>query len=554
MNAARLTEQLDILLALPAETEWVEFKSARNSYDFGRLGRYFSALSNEAALAGRPVAWLIFGVDDQRRIIGTRYRPDRAGLDSLKKEVADKTNNRLSFVEIHELSHPDGRVLLFEIPAALPGMPTSWEGHFYGRESESLAPLSLAEQDRIRARNQPDWSAEIADGASLEDLDPTAIAAARTRFKEKHPNLAPEMDGWSDTIFLNKARVTTSGRITHTAILLLGRDESSHFLSPAQAQMSWVLKSSDGTPRDYQHFGPPFLLNTEALFRRVRNLTYRYLGDDTLFPTEVSQYDPWVMRELLHNCIAHQDYRRNGRISVVELEDALIFSNPGSFIPRTVEQVIASNAPPAEYRNPFLARAMVELMMIDTIGSGILKVFTTQRQRFFPLPDYDLSDPNRVEVTLFGEILDENYTRALMRKTDLELHAVMALDKVQKRKPLSDDEFKLLKKNNLVEGRRPNLYVASSVARLTDEKAAYIRNRGLDKMHYKEMVTEYLREFGQASPGDIEELLLDKLPEVLSHQQKRTRVRNLLQEMSRKDQSIHNAGGRGKHAKWQLSD
>jgi ATP-dependent DNA helicase RecG len=554
MNAAQLTEQLDTFLALPAETEWVEFKSARNSYDFGKLGQYFSALSNEAALAGRPVAWLIFGVNDQRQIVGTHYRPDRAKLDSLKREIADKTGNRLSFVEIHEIAHPEGRVLLFEIPAALPGMPTSWEGHFYGREGESLAPLTLAEQDRIRARNQSDWSAQIAEEATLDDLDPTAIATARIRFKEKHPNLASEVDDWDDTVFLNKARIAINGRITHTAILLLGRDESSHFLSPAQAQMSWVLKNAGGTPRDYRHFGPPFLLNTEALFECVRNLTYRYMGDDTLFPTEVSQYDPWVMRELLHNCIAHQDYRRNGRISVVELEESLIFSNPGSFIPRTIEQVIASNAPPDEYRNPFLARAMVELVMIDTIGSGILKIFTTQRQRFFPLPDYDLSDPKRVEVTLFGKILDENYTRTLMRKTDLELDEVMALDKVQKRKPLSDDEFKLLKNNNLVEGRRPNLYVASSVAQLTDEKATYIRNRGLDKTHYKKLITEYLREFGQANSGDIEELLLDKLPEVLSRQQKRTKVRNLLQEMTRKDQSIHNAGGRGKHAKWQLSD
>ena len=316
--------------------------------------------------------------------------------------------------------------------------------------------------------------------------------------------------------------------------------------------MSWVLKNAGGTPRDYQHFGPPFLLNTEALFHRVRNLTYRYMGDDTLFPTEVSQYDPWVMRELLHNCIAHQDYRRNGRISVVELEDALIFSNPGSFIPRTVEQVIASNAPPDEYRNPFLARAMVELMMIDTIGSGILKIFTTQRQRFFPLPDYDLSDPNRVEVTLFGKILDENYTRTLMRKTDLELHEVMALDKVQKRKPLSDDEFKLLKNNNLVEGRRPNLYVASSVASATAQKAAYIRNRGLDKMHYKKMVLEYLRTYQQAAPKELEELLLDKMPDILDDEQKITRIRNLLQEMSKTDQTIRNVGGRAQGARWVL--
>ena len=140
MNAVQLTEHLDNLLALPAETEWVEFKSARDSYNFGKLGQYFSALSNEAALADRPVAWLVFGVNSQHQVIGTRYRLDRAGLDSLKKEIADKTNNRLSFVEIHELAHPEGRVLLFEIPAALPGMPTSWEGHFYGREGESLAP------------------------------------------------------------------------------------------------------------------------------------------------------------------------------------------------------------------------------------------------------------------------------------------------------------------------------------------------------------------------------------------------------------------------------
>jgi ATP-dependent DNA helicase RecG len=552
MNAAQLTEQLDTFLALPAETEWVEFKSAKNSYDFGKLGQYFSALSNEAALAGQTVAWLIFGVNDQRQIVGTRYRPDRAKLDSLKREIADKTSNRLSFVEIHELAHPKGRVLLFEIPAALPGMPTSWEGHFYGREGESLAPLSLAEQDRIRARNQPDWSAQIAEEATLDDLDSTAIATARTRFKEKHPNLASEVDNWDDTVFLNKARIAINGRITHTAILLLGRDESSHFLSPAQAQMSWVLKNAGGTPRDYRHFGPPFLLNTEALFDCVRNLTYRYMGDATLFPTEVSQYDPWVMRELLHNCIAHQDYRRNGRISVVELEDALIFANPGSFIPRTVEQVIASNAPPDEYRNPFLARAMVELVMIDTIGSGILKIFTTQRQRFFPLPDYDLSDPKRVEVTLFGKILDENYTRALMRKTDLELHEVMALDKVQKRKPLDNTEFKLLKNNNLIEGRRPNIYVASSVAQLTDKKAAYIRNRGLDKTHYKEMVLEYLRTYQQAAPKELEELLLDKMPDILDDKQKRTRIRNLLQEMSKTDQTIRNAGGRAQGARWVL--
>jgi ATP-dependent DNA helicase RecG len=82
-----------------------------------------------------------------------------------------------------------------------------------------------------------------------------------------------------------------------------------------------------------------------------------------------------------------------GRINVVEYPEQLIFSNVGDFIPGSVENVIAKNSPPELYRNPFLSNAMVHLNMIDTIGGGIRKMFEKQKQRFFPLPDYDLSEP-----------------------------------------------------------------------------------------------------------------------------------------------------------------
>ncbi|MDH5299542.1 MAG: ATP-binding protein, partial [Desulfobulbaceae bacterium] len=291
VSSPGMLQQLATLLALPAENEWVEFKEAKNDYAFDKLGRYFSALSNEAALAGRAQGWLVFGVNNHHEVVGSQYRPQRPRLDRLKKEVADKTNNRLSFVEIHEIAHPQGRVLLLEIPAALPGIPTQWEGHCYGREGESLAPLSLAEQDRIRSRALPDWSAEVVAEAGLADLDPEAVALARIKFRNKNNNepWAIEVEGWSETVFLNKARLTVNGRITRAALVLLGRPESSHYLSPAQAQMTWVLKDRDGIEKDYQHFGPPFLLTSQALFARVRNLTYRYLPDSSLFPTEVIQ-------------------------------------------------------------------------------------------------------------------------------------------------------------------------------------------------------------------------------------------------------------------------
>lgn len=152
--------------------------------------------------------------------------------------------------------------------------------------------------------------------------------------------------------------------------------------------------------KDYHHFGPPLILAVDQIFAKIRNLKYRYLPDASLFPAEITQYDPWVIRETLHNCIAHQNYSQGGRINVVEEGEALLFTNLGDFIPGSVEEVIRRDAPPELYRNRFLADAMVNLNMIDTIGSGIKRMFTKQRQRYFPMPDYDLSETGRVKVRL----------------------------------------------------------------------------------------------------------------------------------------------------------
>lgn len=312
------------------------------------------------------------------------------------------------------------------------------------------------------------------------------------------------------------------------------------------------MRDERGETRDYAHFAPPLLINVDAVFKRIRNVTYRYLPNTTLFPIELTQYDPWVIREVLHNAIAHQDYSLGGHINVVEDPDSLTVTNLGDFIPDTLEAAISSNAPPELYRNRLLREAMVLFNMIDTIGSGIRRMFTKQRERFFPLPDYDLTQRGRVCVKITGKILDERYTKLLIERTDLGLWEVMALDKVQKKKPLSDEEIRLLRRKGLIEGRRPNLYVSARVAAATDTRAEYIRKRGLDKQYYQRMVEEYLVQFGNASRKDIERLLLGKLPDVLSEEQKRIFVGNLLQEMRRQGWIVAVSGKRGRGALWLL--
>ncbi|MFZ1104997.1 MAG: RNA-binding domain-containing protein, partial [Hyphomicrobiaceae bacterium] len=433
-----LHKLLDALRQTTDEAEWVEFKEAKTSFDTEKVGQYFAALANEANLKGRHDAWLILGVHDSHRdaagrrvVVGTDYRRGAAAQNELKKYVADHTPYRTTFREIHELTVDGKRVLMLQIPSASPGIAVTWKGHLYGREGSSIGSLSLAELDQIRGQNN-DWSAEVLREATLADLDSDAVALARKAFKTKHPKLAAEADDWDDKTFLNKARVTRSGAVTRTALLLLGKPEAAHMLSPADPRMTWVLKHSDGTDRDSHHYLPPFIVATSELAGRIRNTPYQFMRDSTLFPDQFLQYDPWVLREILHNCVAHQDYTLNGRISVVEREDSLTFTNLGAFIPGSVINVINADSPPDRYRNRLLANAMVELNMIDTLGSGIPKSFRIQRARGFPLPDFEFDSGHRVVVMLLGKVLDENYTRTLLAKTDLPLPDVIALDKVQK--------------------------------------------------------------------------------------------------------------------------
>jgi ATP-dependent DNA helicase RecG len=542
--------KLKALLELPAETETVEFKEAKNGYDFTKLGRYFSALSNEANLNRHSSAWLVFGVNNAHQVVGTKYRVNRPELDSLKEEVANKTSHRITFIEIHEVQHENGRVVLFQIPAAPKGLPISFEGHYYGRDGEALSPLNLEEIERIRAQaTRGDWSAAVVPGAGLDDLDAEALAVARKNFKNKFPDKASEVDGWDDATFLNKAKLTIKGQITRTALLLLGKEEAEHFLLPADAKIRWLLKDHSGSDRDYALFGVPLLLAVDKVYVKIRNLKYRYISEGTLFPKETDQYEPYALREALNNCIAHQDYTLAGRINVVEREDSLTFTNLGSFVPGDVQRVVMEDAPEEHYRNRFLATAMFNLKMVDTAGGGIRKMFMYQKQRFFPLPDYDLSN-NRVQVTLTGKVLDMDYARLLAGNGDLTLQEIIALDKVQKRNALDTGEEKLLKAKALVEGRRPNFYIAKSIAQNTGQKASYSKNRAFDKQYYLDLICKAVGEHGAMSRKDIDELLWNKLPDWMDDKQRKTKIGNLLGELKRSE-LIRNTGSM-KYPSWVL--
>jgi ATP-dependent DNA helicase RecG len=551
-NQSELTALLDRLRAEPRETEWLEFKN--NRFEPQALGEYLSALANAASLLGKPRAYLVFGIEDgTHAVAGTTFDPDAekgCGNQPLQIWLTVHLRPNVGF-EIRPFDYQGKRVVLFEINPAI-DRPVEFNEKAYIRVGNAKTDLSKhPDKERQLWNRRVDWSAQICETATLADLDDAALEKARKEFTVKFPTQAEAVAGWDTTTFLNKAKLTIHGRITNAALLLLGKPESSTLLNPAVARISWLLKNERNEELDYEHFGPPFLMAGDRILARIRNLKVRELPGGTLFPVELTQYDPWVIREALQNCIAHQDYGLRGRVLVVETPDTLLLTNVGSFLPGSVEKVIHQDAPQNYYRNTFLADAMVSLNMIDTQGGGIKKMFQKQRSRFFPMPDYNLTQPEHVEVKLAGRILDERYARLLMSRTDLGLEEIILLDRVQKRQPITREEHKRLKSQKLVEGRFPNPVVAAEIAAATDGKARHIRDKGFNNEYYRDLIVKIIREHQPVSRKDIDEMLLDKLPEVLSREQKLMKIHNLLYDLSHRQKLIRNAGNR-RFPKWVL--
>lgn len=396
-----------------------------------------------------------------------------------------------------------------------------------------------------------DWSGQGVSG-DLSLLDEPALQRGRQLYAQKHPTRAAELAGWSHHRFLAELSLLPEGRLSRAALLLFGGAGAAALLGDVSPRITWKLVDADGVERDYQHFKLPLVLAIEAVAAKIRVHTVRILAPTQLAPLELPSYDAWVIREALLNCVAHQDYAQGGRVIVTEWPDSLWFSNEGSFMPGSLERVLANQQPIHRYRNPCLTDAMVELGLIDTIGSGIRRMFRTQRERLFPLPDFELGEsPPTVKVCVYGREIDSGFGRALLSAMDLSLEEVIALDRIQKRRPLSALLVKRLRARGLIEGRGQTVRISGSVAKAAGQEVSYTLDRGLDAQHYKALVLQLLS-LGPQPRTAINKLLLGKLPGSIALDKQKTYIKNLLRDMADRDRTIEAFGGKTRAARWRL--
>lgn len=518
-----------------AENEVIEYKTAEKQYDTNKLGKYMSALSNEANLREIEYAWILLGVNNERQAVGTQFLLEDSKRQLLKHEIAANTTGGLTFREIIPIEVEGKRILMFKIPAAPRNIVTKWKGIAYGRSGESLEPLSQDKYDAIRyQRPVDDWSAHVVEDAIIkEDLDELALAKARIMFKKVYDKTPPEMvDAWTTEEFLRHSGILNNGKLTRGALLLLGKTTSSYKLAPAVPQITWTLINEDGRKIDYKHFTIPFILTVDEVLAKIRNLTMREMPGGTLFPEKLMQYDDFVIREVLHNAIAHQDYTLCQRINFIEAPDYLYYSNAGTFYPGTLENALDTLKQQKFYRNECLCKGMVSFNMIDTVSSGIQTIFYKQKERHFPMPDYEINENvPEVNVKIYGRLIDEKYVELLKRDGSLSLKECIWLDAIQKGRPVTDEALRILKRKRLIEGHKPNYIISRSVAQKTHQLPEYTKQKGLDRAKLINMLQQIIENAGESGIllNDIYEYMKDTLPSTKSVEAKKRTLRYLLQ-------------------------
>ena len=522
-------------------------KNLKNSFANDPHKDVISYLSGISNMEG---GHLVIGVKDGTlEIVGTdlsKFSYNKTSAIHKMIELCPNLPSEELFIEEFITSDTNKIVWIINIPKHLPRRPVFAHRKKWQRFGDSLVELTNEREKSILNEEiiHYDWSARIVDNATIEDLDESAINKAIAGYCERYPKRSAEARLWDTKTFLDKSKKKKNGKITTTAILLLGKEESVHYLNHP-AEMVWKLQTSD--ERAAKIYYPPFLLTASELRAEIRNYQIKIFPSNSLLPTPVDKYDQRSLLEALHNCIMHQDYTKGERIVVTETADNVSFQNAGDFYEGEYTDYIPGEKTPTKYRNEFLKTAMINLNMVDSQGFGIHDMFEHQRNRYLPMPDYETPDGKHVILTIPGNVINQEYSTALMENTDLDLSTIYLLDRVQKQKQISKEACSKLRQLKLIEGRYPNIMLGQKLAKITHTEVEYSNLKGFDDEYYKDMIIKALSDHQRLRSIQIDQLLIGKLPDVMSEKQKKYHIDYLLRVL-RKAGKIHV----GKNKYWEM--
>lgn len=507
---------------LAKEDEHLEFKEAKNNFDFETVVKYCVALANECG--GR----MILGVTDKppRRIVGSQAFPD---LERTKAGLIQRLRLR---IEVEEIQHPHGRVLAFQVPSRPIGMPIQYEGAYWMRGGESLIPMTPDLLQRIFAEASPDFSAEICERARLDDLDPTAIDALRRLWQRKAP--AQDIATRPADQLLADAELVVDGRMTYAALILLGKREAlGRHLAQAEVVFEYRSNEAPGPAADRREFRQGFLTVLDEIWRLINLRNDLQHFQHGFFVWDVPTFNERVVREAVLNAVSHREYRHGGSVFVRQYSRRIEIVSPGGF-PSGIgpENILREQHP----RNRRIAEVLGKCGLVERAGQGFDFIFRECIRQSKPLPDFSHTHAHSVWLTLHGEIQDPEFLRFLEeigqeRMATFSTDDFLVIDLVHREQTVPASlkpRVEHLLEQGIIErlgrGRGVRLLLSQRFYRRLGKAGVYTRKRGLDRETNKALLLKHIQD--NRKEGSPLQELKQVLPAL-----SRDQVQKLLQDL-----------------------
>lgn len=509
---------------------------------------YVTALCNEGGGS------LVIGMHDKfpHEVIGTKQCEgaigklesdiyNDTGIRTDVYELFDETNNRVLVIDV--VARPLGRVFKFEDIALM-------------RVGEELKPMSDEVYLKIIQEQEPDFSQQICEGLSIDDLDQSAIDIMKDKYATKQKN--PGFRSLSSEQVLSDLDLMKSGNLTNAALILLAKESVIKERLPQAAIMHEYRTNESQIHFDKRiKFQQPFFVMIEKLWDLINLRNGSIPVREGIFNTfEIPLFNEEVIREALNNAIAHRDYKRQSETIIKQYPLEMIITSMGGF-PHGVslENLLTVPSTP---RNRLLADVLSKTGLVERSGQGVDRIFLNTLSEGKPDPDYSKSDAFTVTLSLSAEIEDKAFALfiktvqdSLSDENKLSVFEIVTLNKIRKgvdKSELDKSIVEKLKERVLIESigkTKGQTYILSKdYYEFADKKVEYSKLTDWDANQAFSIIQMYLEKHHKAKMGDFVKLFEGHIT--------RRKIKYFIEKMD--EAKLLNSTGTGSGTYYFLSD
>lgn len=408
-NFKTISMTIEELKYLKESEDKVEFKEAKHNFSFAgsehreQKERRKCLLGYIVCLANENGGNLILGMTDKspRSVTGTDFADGKTG------ELIDETYARLGIrIEIEELTENEKRVLNIKVPSRPIGKLMKFEGISLMRTGESLHNMSDEEMFKILSEQEPDFSAKICSGLTIDDLDEDAINVLKEKYARKQNNEAFLMHNTEQ--ILSDLKLRAPEGITYAALILLGNERAlSNYLPNAQVNIEYRQSHTQIHFDKREPILKPLFLGIDEIWDNLNSRNRDNKIDEGPYKFDLPFFNEEVIREAVINAIAHRNYSITSETVIKQYPDRLTILNPGGF-PKgvTTDNIITVSSTP---RSRLLTEVLEKTGLVERSGQGVDKIFRITIAEGKLRPDYSKTDDFQVELTLNGEVQDNAF-------------------------------------------------------------------------------------------------------------------------------------------------